>query len=270
MNEPSLQELQRWMKSRIELKSSKPSLKTSEISLNPQGGEAGVNRISVYQGGYTARTQDAIKQVYEALCHVIGARKTVELAQAYASKFPSQDYNLNFYGRHLPEFLESYPLSRELPFLVDLAKLEWKVCHAFHSFEQEPLDSKKLASLSADDWDNFVLKFQPSVDVIQSEWPILDIWQVRHTAVEEINVNLVNRPQSMLIFRRGLQVHCELIDDRQSKLLSGLLAGGTLSSVCEKVAMEFDDELPPISEWFSSWMSNGLIIGFDLCGQSAG
>lgn len=264
MSQPSLHELQRWMKSRVSSvgaglvpaqgRPQEPPL------LNPQGGEPGEDRLSVYAGGYVARTFDALKEVYEAVRHVIGENNFHNLSDAYAEKYPSQDYNLSFFGRHLPEFLKSNPLTQEYSFLPDVARLEWQVCLAFHSFEKPPLDPGKLAKLAPEDWENLRLDFQPSVSVLASAWPVLDIWNARETPIKEIHIPLINRPQNMLIYRVGYSVQGELLTGLELKILEGLLAGKTLGALLESLAAEIEADPNVISNCFSRWMSLGLIV----------
>ena len=56
MPDPSLEEVQRWMISRI-LPPERSGAAGMEVELNPQAGEPGAERLSVYSGGYLARMQ---------------------------------------------------------------------------------------------------------------------------------------------------------------------------------------------------------------------
>ena len=226
--------------------------------LNPQRGVPGAERLSVYAGGYVARMREALAEVYEAVQHVVGERTFSSLAEGYAQRHPSQDYNLSLAGRHLPEFLAVFPLTQPLPFLPDLARLEWLVAQAFHAFDAPSLDPARLASRSLDEWEHASVSFHPSIGLAASRWPILDIWAARTRPRESVNIDLVNRPQRVLVFRQGLQTRCELVDERQHRLLEGLLAGRTLGAVCHDLAGR--DESLPLADWFARWAGQGLIV----------
>ena len=264
MSEPSLHELQRWMKSRIRSGEHASAAAIDAIVLNPQRGTPGEERLSVYAGGYVARMREALAEVYEAVHHVLGEQAFAEVTEGYARRHPSHDYNLSLAGRHLPEFLLSWPLTQQLPFLPELATLEWLVRQAFHAFDAPPLDAKRLAGLSLVDWDRARLVFQNSVGVFASAWPVLDIWESRTRPRNEVNIEVVNRPQRVFVFRRGLQTRCELLDARQFELLEGLLAGRTLGNVCGKLASKTGDTPLPLTEWFARWAQLGLIIRCEL------
>ena len=263
MREPSLQDLQRWMKSRILPRGAATSGAPLDV-LNPQRGTPGTERLAVYAGGYVARIRQSLAEVYEAVRHVLGEYAFSELAHGYAERYPSHDFNLSLAGRHLPEFLADHPLTSKLPFLPDLARLEWLVRQAFHAFDEPTLDPRRLAQIPLDDWDQARLVFRPSVGLVASAWPILDIWAARARAHSEISIDLVNRPQRVLVFRQQLEVRCELLDERQHALLEGLLAGHPLGAVLAALASPSGDQPLPLTAWFSRWSSLGLLLRCDL------
>lgn len=252
MPEPSLEQVQRWMISRI-LPPERSGVAGVEVELNPQAGDPGAERLSVYSGGYLARMEEALEEATPAVRHVVGRKGFHALAHGYAAQYPSHSYNLSRAGLHLPEFLKTYPLTAELPFLPDLARLEWAIVEAFHAFDQPPLGPAPLSALPAEDWERIRLVFQPSLQLVASAWPILDIWEARNRPVTEVCVDLVNRPQRVMVYRQALQVRCELLDDRQDAALKALLSGKPLG--------ELPDLVP---DWFSRWATAGLVVNINL------
>lgn len=257
---PSLSQTQSWFKARVrprEKEQGRPD--SAQTLLNPQGGVPGEERIRVYAEGYPARIHETLKEVYESVHQVLGDGNFCELAQAYAFRYPTGNYNLNYAGRHLAEFLEKSPHLKTFPFLSDLARLEWQIWRAFHAFDEPPLKPDEIQNLAPKDWENTLLKFQPSVSLIRSDWPILDIWLEREKKSEEVRREIIRRTERILIGRREVQVRCELLDEYQSLLLEDLLAGKTLGEACGHLAEAAGDELPPVTEWFQRWIRDGLI-----------
>ena len=257
-----LAKIQKWMKSKVQPASLNGNSKIGGSVLNPQGGVPGEERMDVYAKGYLARIRETLKEVYEAVFHVLGTERFDELCKAYANRFPSRNYNLNYAGLHLPELLENFPLTKEFPFLPDLAKFEWEVWGAFHSFDEIPMKVGQMKNISPDDWERMQIIFQPSVRLFDSAWPVLDIWLARH---EETQIDFQNRPQQILIGRRDDQIRCELLDKNQHGLLQGLLVGKTLGEVCGELARTIEEEVP-IADWFSHWVEDGLILRLSLDG----
>ena len=267
MSSPSLRDVQLWFKSRV---SPNGPLEAIESDLlNAQRGTPGTARLSVYAGGYIMRIRHALAEVYPAVAHVVGEGAFAELAGDYARAHPSHEYNLSFAGRHLPDFLASWPRTAQLPFLPDLARLEWLVCMAFHAFDEPPMDLHVLAQMSPTTWERLRLVFQPSVGVVASAWPTLDMWTARTRPRDEIAIDLVNRPQRVLVSRQGMQVRCALLAPAEHDLLAGLLAQRTLGEVCGALAASEAAAMPPVAAWCSAWAKQELIVRCHAAGESS-
>jgi hypothetical protein len=259
MREPAapmpLAEFQRWMKASI-----RPAagvlLRSTEMPL-----ASPAERMSVYTDGYLARMREALAEVYEAVRFVLGERAFAELSDAYAARHPSRDYNLSFAGRSLPAFLADSPLTVALPFLPQLAQLEWSVCQAFHAFERPPLKAEALAGLTPEEWGWLRLEFQPALSVVGSSWPILDIWAARRSPRDRVDVPVAGRAQQVMVFRRGLEVRCETVEEPEGRLLSALIAGRTLGEACAGLGRA---DPADVERWFGRWVRVGLMTRVDL------
>ena len=247
MAAPSLAELQRWMRSAIRSHGAAQSGPLVDV-LNPQRQIAGAARLSIYARGYVSRTEEALAEVYEAVRYVLGARTFCQLAEAYARRYPSREYNLNFFGRGLPEFLMTAPVTERLPFLPDLARLEWRICHAFHAHDVAPMDLAALAGYSLEQWSEVRLQFQPSAGLIASAWPVRDVWEARQQPRETLDIDLANRPQHVLVYRRGVTVVSESLEPQHFLLLAQLMQGRTLGQACEMLAEAGGSQTLPAPE----------------------
>jgi hypothetical protein len=255
----SLVEYQQWMKSQI-----RPSSAGSPLPGAPLASPA--ERMAVYAGGYCARLRESLAEVYEAVRFVLGERAFAALSDDYAAQHPSHEYNLSFAGRALPEFLSRAAITASLPFLPDLARLERSVCEAFHAFEAPPLKPETLAPLSSEEWARLRLEFQPAVHVVSSAWPILDIWSARRGPRDQVNMEVVGRAQHVLVFRRGLDVRCEALEDVEQRTLSALIDGRTMGEAC--AALE-QTRSTRIQRWFATWIREGIITRVDLRSSDA-
>ncbi len=254
---PSLNAVEYWFRDKIFPKNGK--IMKEENLLNTQGGETGETRLSVYREGYYARTHEALCEVYEAVRKILGAEEFLKLSEKYAAHYSSPNYNLNIKGAKLSEFLQHSDYNKRFPFLFDLARLEWAIAESFHAFLRPAFDPASLAGINAEDWGNLKIKFQPSVRLIGSAWPIIDFWQARKNPKNQaVKTNVKNSPHYILIFRSAdSQVYCELLDQKQYIVLQNLLFGSTLGDSLESLLN--DDVDVPVDAWFSRWIQSGLI-----------
>jgi len=251
---PTLRAAQQWMASLI-VHPERLERGTPEwvIAAPPQGHCR--ERLEVYINGYPARVQEAIEESFPAVTHVIGHRATHELVERYVHSLARHSYNVNDVGAELPDLLRSDTLAEQFPFLPDLAQLEWAITRAFHAHDQPPLDLQRLANWTDEQWQHAVLRFQPSVAVVCSPWPIRELWEARDTPIEAIDIDLRDRPDQVLAYRVGYGVRCESIRRDQALVLGALLTGHALGEV---IGANGGDPTS-VSVWFARWVQAGLI-----------
>lgn len=260
---PKLAEVQRLFEECV-LPNSKDAYAKGRIAkmLNPQGGDPGKDRLSVYAEGYTARMNESLTEVYPAVKHLVGEPTFLKAAFGYSKKYPSKNYNLSLAGKHYSSFLKKSSLALRLPFLPDLADLEWEIAESFHTFDLPAADMTKLHEFSEEDWQSIILKLQPSVRLIASRWPVLDLWNVRAKPPKNISLRLEGRPQNVLVYKGSGIVRCELISREQHLLLKDLLTGKTLGKALSRFVSLKDPSRLAFSDWFAGWAAKGIITGY--------
>ncbi|HXV19234.1 MAG TPA: hypothetical protein VD883_04065, partial [Candidatus Omnitrophota bacterium] len=155
--------------------------------------------------------------------------------------------------------LKKSPYLKELPYLPELARMEWRVWEAFNAFDEDPFSPERMHTVPPEAWESARIFFQPSVSLFSSEWPVLDLWLARHKEGLKTYQNVVPGPQKVLIGRKAEQVRCELLDASQFRLLESLLSGRSLGEACGELAESVEGEIP-VSGWFFAWVRDGLIL----------
>lgn len=260
---PALRELQQWLAASI-LAPGRPEQFADGAGvlgawLAVPAGVALPDRLAVYVNGYPARIQEALNEVFPALAHVVGPGSFAAMTARYVATVSLHSYNLNDAGENLADFLRRDELGERLPFIPDLADLEWQVARAFHAREKPPIEPTAFATWHLEDWDRAVLHFQPSVALVRSAWPIREIWQAREMPREEIDIDLEGRPDDVFVRRNGFQVECTSIPPAQGHVLEALLGGRSLGDVSNEL-IELGQDPADVSTWFAAWMQAALII----------
>ena len=258
---PSLAALQGWLAAQIRATEEPPAQAVEALVVPPPAGDAR-QRLGVYRSGFPARIESALTDVYPALVHLIGTGARHALAHRYARFLaeapPPHSSNLNDAGDRLPVFLAGDPLTVDLPFLPDLAALERSIAAAFHARECEPFDARRLVSWEIDDLACARLRFQPSLAVVRSAWPIVELWEARETQVAEIDIDLRDRPQVAVVHRRGLEVVCRVADPLEADCLEGLRQGRPLGEAA--ALLEGRGAEGAVGGWFAAWSAAGLVV----------
>src|SRR5215472_11559161 len=94
------------------------------------GGLDAAARIGIYRNNVLGNYRKALGATYPVVRKLVGAQFFNAAVDAFVRAYPSQHGDVNRYGGELPRFITSYPPARELPYLPDVARLEWAVDQA--------------------------------------------------------------------------------------------------------------------------------------------
>jgi len=100
---------------------------------------------------------------------------------AFVRAHPSRSGDLNEYGDTFGEFLAEYPPASELPYLADVARLEWAIDEANRATDSTiapDIVLGALAVLPAEHLPASRLRIEPSCRLLASRFPVLRIWHV--------------------------------------------------------------------------------------------
>jgi hypothetical protein len=260
MTAPSLRSLQRLLAADVLRRAAGEESGDGDlmaIVLVPPGVDAR-DRIAVYRDGYPARVLEALREAYPAIANICGEGSFANLTRRYLRDRDVSRSSLNDVGRQLPDHCAQDPLAIALPFLADLARLEWSVLQAFHSRDGAPVDPSAFATWDMSDWERAVFTFQPSVSIGRSPWPVCDLWESRRTPRGEIDIDLAARPQAVLVRRAGDDVDCVVPASLEVFVLESLIGGATLAAAMDDLS-EVDAVAGDIGPMFSSWLAAGMI-----------
>jgi hypothetical protein len=232
------------------------------VFLRPPSGSV-AERWHVYAHGYLARLVEALELEYAALARILGPDAFGALVARYLAVFPPRSFDLSGAGDRLPRLLEFDALSAELPFLADLARLERAAAVAFTAAAAEPLAWEAFRGLAPDAAASLRLRLAPGVVLVESEWPIADLWRCRlGEDDEDVSIPLEERPQRVLVWRTGGRVRVAALPEIEAALVAA--AGGGDASLEDLAALSGLDRdaamLPAVLEAFHSLVDRRIFV----------
>jgi hypothetical protein len=135
-------------------------------------------RLEIYRHNVLSNLRGALADIFPVTNRIVGDAFFLHAADQFIRATPSTSGDLNQFGRAWPAFLAAYPHARELPYLADVAKLEWAWHECFHAAEAPPLDLARLGNIAAEAHGALVFVLHPAVRLLASPFPVLRIWQV--------------------------------------------------------------------------------------------
>src|SRR6267378_6124166 len=95
-------------------------------------GVAAAARLSVYRNTFIGTLTNALRLSYPAVHRLVGVEFFETSARMFIEGQPPRSAYLDEYGAAFPEFLARFPAATSVPYLADVARLEWAVNRALH------------------------------------------------------------------------------------------------------------------------------------------
>jgi len=195
-------------------------------------GEAAAGRIAVYRASVRAGRHDALAATYPVVRRLVGDAFFREMARAYAVQSPSRSGDLHLFGATLADFIASDPHASGLPYLADVARLEW-ACHtSLHAADAAPFDAAALARIPAERQGAIRLRLDPSVRLVASPHPIVALWEANQPA-RDGTPDRLEGPDRALVWRDLATVRVRSLDTAEWELACALAAGATLEEAVD-------------------------------------
>lgn len=134
--------------------------------------------LAVYRANVAGNRAGALAGAYPVVRKIVGDGYFAQLCRAYGTRHPSASGDLNRYGDRFASFLADCDDVADLPYLPDVARMEW-VAHLAH-YAQDPadFDPRALASLAPERYASLRPRLAPACALLTSRWPLGRIWAV--------------------------------------------------------------------------------------------
>ncbi|MEZ5751568.1 MAG: DNA-binding domain-containing protein [Paracoccaceae bacterium] len=181
-------------------------------------------RFAVYRNNVQHGLSKALAARFPVVERVVGSEFFAAMARVFVAQFPPTDPVLLNWGAAFVPFLAAFEPVRGLPYLPDVARLEWLRGRAYHARDAAPAD---LSALLGPDAGDLRLRLAPSVHLFESAWPAVSIWQINQPGTAPRA--LPRQGEQALVARRpDFEVVVEPLDPAQAHVLRHLIAGDPL------------------------------------------
>lgn len=218
-------------------------------------------RLAVYRNNTFLGLAEALKDGYPVVCRLVGEGFFKQMAKRYITHHPPHAGYLLAYGDNFPNFVADYPPLQGLPYLADMAKLEWLWQKAFHEADAGTLNLSALASVPPERQSELRFRLHPSARFLASDYPLLRIWETNQPGfIGDGQINLDEGGCRLLVFRPGLEVDIHALDNGDYALLNALAEDLTLAKAVQQALLKDAGFDLPAS--LRRWISKGLLTCF--------
>lgn len=236
---PSLPDIQRNFLAAIFNDAPSPTRFPADLPLSPMLAQAGVD---IYQRSIIGNLSGALENCYPVVAEVVGDAFFREAARQYIITTPSHSGDLNEFGNTFADFLAIYPYAGTLPYLSDLARLEWLVQSVYYAPDTPCSKHQDLANISPEDYASLHFVVAPDHARMDSPWPVASIWQSHQPDGEAITTINLAATSRALILRNAGQVQVKSLTTGEASLFDALASGEPLGQAARQ-ALATDAEL---------------------------
>ena len=211
--------------------------------LAPHIVEAGIpakNRLQIYQNNTRILLAEALAATFPVVEKLVGADFFAALAKVFIVAHPPANPSLLAYGAEFADFIDTVEAAASLPYLSDVARLEWAWNQAYNAADAAPLVAGDLAHLPPESLAGVHLDLHPSAFLVRSAFPVGRIWEENQSEDGGAAISLDEGAAHLMVIRPGLDVEVRFLNAAQFAFFDTLAAGRTLTQAAEAALAEDD------------------------------
>ena len=194
-----------------------------------------IKRFNVYRNNIMVSLTEAIVDTYPVVSQLVGEEFATAMARVYVGDHLPSSPVLLEYGEGYGGFIAGFEPAQSLPFLADIAKLEWAWMRAYHARDETPLSIESLGEIAQDELLKTGLVLCQSVQLLRSNYPIASIWAAHQEGRngEELE-NVVEQAECVLVNRPLWNVEVRVLEPSTHAFFSSLHTGFPLGISIDK------------------------------------
>lgn len=197
--------------------------------LTAWNGSDPARRFAVYRNNVIVSLVDALADTFAVTQELVGEPFFRAMAREFAGANPPTSPLMAFYGEAFPDFIERFPPATSVPYLADVARLEYLRVRAYHAADREPVVTETIAAALRDEAElPFLnLSIHPAVSILDSTAAIVSLWAAHH-GIGDLAAVIPEAPETALVLRDGLDVEVMQIPRAAGVFIAALKRGAPL------------------------------------------
>lgn len=199
-------------------------------------------RLVVYRRNVFGAMTGALRSTYPVVERIVGDAFFRHAAEAYLRAHPSVSGDLNDFGGAFADFLAVFAPAGGLPYLPDVARLEWQVQRLYYAGDHPPGDLSGLAGLPPERWHFATFHMHTSWVAMQFPWPLAGIWRVNQSGYAS-DMEVGCGPCTILVWRQAGVVKVAELTPGEAGFIDALAAHSPLGIAAENAAADLAFDL---------------------------
>lgn len=199
-------------------------------------------RFAVYRNNVVTSLIDVLAGNFPVVQQLVGEAFFRAMGREFVTVNPPTTPIMALYGEHLADFIAAFPPAASVPYLADMAQLEYAIQTSRHSADSQPISADRLASLVEDQeaLTHTGVKLAPAVQVLSSNFAIASLWHAHQgSSGADLSQIRLDQPETLMLSRPALEVELHIIDAGAAEFIRNLNQATPLAQAAE-TAQPFD------------------------------
>ncbi|MGH6736060.1 MAG: DNA-binding domain-containing protein [Methyloceanibacter sp.] len=223
-----------------------------------KGSGAPARRFGVYRNNVYASLIDVLAGRFPATARLVGEEFFRVMARVYVEEDPPRSAVLLRYGGDFSDFIAQFPPAEAVPYLADVARLEWAWHEAYHAADAAALPPAALTEV-ASRAAGATLTLHPSLRVARSSYPVITIWQLAARGGENEPARLPAGGEDALVARPKMAVEVRRLPPGGAAFVLALNAGASLETAAARALEDAPDF--ELEANLAGLIASGVIVG---------
>lgn len=223
------------------------------LAQQPEGRVARAPGFAVYRNTCAHGVVEALRATYATVDCLLGDEGFTAAALAFRDRQPPASPVLSSYGTGFPGFLARQPWTSELPYLADVATLDWLWLDSHLAADRLPAAAAGTRRQSG-----LRLLLHPAARFAWLETPAVTIWLAHRCPAGFDDLEPEWRAEGALVTRRRGSVTLQPIRRAEHRVLSAIAAGAAPNDIAASItAAEPEIDVPSL---FAGLLASGALL----------
>lgn len=189
-------------------------------------------RYDIHRNNVVAGLVDALAKGFPVCRRLVGEAFFEVMARDFVRQSPPRSPVLAEYGEAFAAFVEAFPPAAALPYLADVARLEFAAGQAYHAADAVPQSITALNGVPQSRWAGLRFAMHPAVRLVTSRYPVASIWRTNTFDREVVEID-AGVAEDAFVTRPELQVEVRTMQPGGAAFLRALMLSEPLCRAAE-------------------------------------
>lgn len=193
------------------------------------------DRLQIHRNNYRLTLSDALIGVYPIVMSFVGRDWLEASLKKFVTEHPPQMACLADYGGDFADFLGGFEPASSMPYLSDIARLEWAVHQCQNARDEKFMSAADWRNVAGPAAQSRTFKLVSAHSFIVSPYPLLDLWSVGSGEDSDREIDLESGGMILLVIRPATEVLIYPLEIKEYTFLSLLEKGECVLTAAKAV-----------------------------------